>query len=127
MGEDGEGDLIESEVFKDLFDQKPSCCLALKNLVQVTENHDAEDYKELEFDILDEMVRYGKVHRCHVPRPPKYGDPYLLKGFGKVYVKFDTVEQAQNAKSKLLGRRFNDRFVEAVFYNQKKFDKNIFE
>lgn len=38
IGDDEEGELIESEVFKDLFDVKPSCCIMLKNIVQVAEN-----------------------------------------------------------------------------------------
>jgi hypothetical protein len=94
IGDDAEGELIESEVFKDLFDVKPSCCLVMKNIVQVTENHEDEDFKELEFDVRDEMVRYGEVERVHVPRPPRFGDPFLLKGFGKVYVKFRSVDEA---------------------------------
>jgi hypothetical protein len=35
------------------------------------------------------MVKYGKVIRTHVPRPPKYGDPFQMKGFGKVYVRYE--------------------------------------
>jgi len=35
------------------------------------------------------MVKYGRVVRTHVPRPPKYGDPFLMKGFGKVYVRYE--------------------------------------
>ena len=51
-------------------------------MVSLEENHEAEDLKELEFDVEDEMVRYGKVVKVHVPRPPKYGDPYAMKDFG---------------------------------------------
>jgi hypothetical protein len=35
------------------------------------------------------MVKYGRVVRTHVPRPPKYGDPFSMKGFGKVYVRYE--------------------------------------
>jgi len=34
----------------------------------------------------------------HVPRPPKHGDPYSSKGFGKVYARFVTEKDAENAK-----------------------------
>lgn len=95
--------------------------------MSLQENHEPEDFKELEFDVQDEMVRYGKVIRTHVPRPPKYGDPYQNKGFGKVYVRFSSEQEAERAKKALFKRRFNDRIVEASYYSDEKFFKNIFE
>ena len=79
----------DTEVFRQVVDDKPSCCLVLNNIVSQHENQDPEDYKELEFDVQDEMVKYGKVLRTHVPRPPKYGDPNTVKGFGKVYIRYE--------------------------------------
>jgi len=52
------------------------------------------DYKELEFDVEDEMIRYGKVKKVCVPRPPMFGDPFSVPGFGRVYVRFWEVEEA---------------------------------
>lgn len=124
--EDDEGGEVV-EVFRELVEQKPTTCLVLKNIVQVNENFEPEDYKELEFDVQDELVKYGKVVRTHVPRPPKFGDPFLLKGFGKVYVRFESIEGAKLAKTKLFARRFNDRFVEVNFYPEKKFRDNVFD
>ena len=57
----------------------------------------------------DEMVRHGKVLRTHVPRPPKYGEATAVKGFGKVYVRFDLQREAIQAKKEIAYRRFNDR------------------
>ena len=59
------------EIFKQIIEDKPTKCLVLKNVVSLQENHDPEDFKELEFDVQDEMQRYGKVMRTHVPRPSK--------------------------------------------------------
>lgn len=67
---------LENEVFKQIIEEKPTPCLVLKNLVSLQEHHEVEDFKELEFDVQDEMSRYGKVVRTHVPRPPKFGDPF---------------------------------------------------
>lgn len=119
--------IASEEVFRLIIEEKATKCLVLKNIVSLSENVDAEDYKELEFDVQDEMVRYGKVVRCHVPRPPKYGDPFLQKGFGKVYVKFETAEMAERAKKALFKRRFNDRSVEVHYYSDEKFSNNIFD
>ena len=48
------------EVFKSLIEDKPTKCLCLKNVVNLDEIEERMDYKELEFDIQDEMLRYGK-------------------------------------------------------------------
>ena len=80
--------------------------------------------KELEFDVQDEMVRYGKVVRTHVPRPPKYGDPYAMKDFGKVFVQYSNVQEAERAKNALVKRRFNDRYVEVQYHKEDKLDLN---
>jgi len=51
---------LEGEVFKSLIEDKPTTCLVLKNAVKLEEIESRDDYKELEFDIEDEMNRYGK-------------------------------------------------------------------
>ena len=121
------GETADNEIFKQIIEDKPTNCLVLKNVVSLQENHQPEDFKELEFDVGDEMVKYGNVVRTHVPRPPKYGDPYSQKGFGKVYVRYATVKEAENAKSALFKRRFNDRQVEIQYYPEDKFISNVFE
>ena len=117
----------DSEIFKQVIDDKPTSCLVMKNCVFAREDFTHEDYKELEFDIKDELVKYGDVKRCHLPRPPKYGDPHLLKGFGKVFVRYANEKDAENAKMKLFKRRFNDRYLEVNYYPEDKFINNIFE
>eukprot|EP00356_Strombidium_inclinatum_P004793 CAMPEP_0170495968 /NCGR_PEP_ID=MMETSP0208-20121228/19499_1 /TAXON_ID=197538 /ORGANISM="Strombidium inclinatum, Strain S3" /LENGTH=122 /DNA_ID=CAMNT_0010772385 /DNA_START=753 /DNA_END=1118 /DNA_ORIENTATION=- len=89
---------LEGEIFKQVIDEKVSSCIVLKGCVQPRDDFSHEDYKEMEFDFKDEMARFGRVLRCHLPRPPKYGDPYLLRGFGKVYVRFASEEDATKAK-----------------------------
>ena len=117
-------DAANDEIFRQIIEDKPTACLVIGNLVSLTENHEPEDFKELEFDVEDEMVRYGKVIRTHVPRPPKYGDPYSLAGFGKVYVRYASQLEAEKAKSNLFKRRFNDRKLEIMYYPEEKFIKN---
>ena len=69
-------------------EDKPTSCLILKNVVKLEEIESRDDYKELELDIEEEMNRYGVCLKLHVPRPPLFGDPYSVVGFGKVYVRF---------------------------------------
>ena len=89
---------LEGEVFKSLIEDKPTTCLVLKNVVKLEEIESRDDYKELEYDVEDEMNRYGKCQKVHVPRPPLFGDPYSVSGFGKVYVRFSTELEAEKAK-----------------------------
>jgi hypothetical protein len=44
------------------------------------------------------MSRYGSCIKAHCPRPPLFGDPYSVSGFGKVYVKFGSEVDAEKAK-----------------------------
>lgn len=83
---------IEGEVFKSLIEDKPTPCLVLKNVVKLEEIDSRDDYKELEWDVEDEMNRYGECKKVHVPKPPIFGDPSSVPGFGKVYVRFANEE-----------------------------------
>jgi len=83
------------------------------------------DYKELEFDVEDEMIRYGKVVRVVVPRPPLFNDPYTMPGYGRVYVRFKETEEAMRAKESLNKRRFNGRIVEVQYYPEDRFMRGI--
>ena len=89
---------LEGEVFKSLIEDKPTTCLVLRNLVKLEEIESRDDYKELEYDVEDEMQRYGKCLKVHVPRPPLFGDPYSVAGFGKCYIRFSNEIESERAK-----------------------------
>ena len=108
------------EVFKALIEDKPTKCLCLKNVVNLDEIEERIDYKELEFDIQDEMNRYGKCQKVEVPRPPIFGDPYAMPGFSKAFALFSSTAEAERAKIALFRRRFNGRVIEAMFFPEEK-------
>lgn len=107
MGEKIQG--AEEEVFQSLIEDRPTSILCLKNVVDLVEIERRMDYKELEFDVKEEMQRYGNCVKVVAPRPPMFGDPYSMPGFGKVYVQFKICEEAEKAKKQLFRRRFNGR------------------
>ena len=115
----------DGEIFKSLIEDKPTTCLCLKNIVKQEEIESRLDYKELEFDVEDEMMRYGKCIRVTVPRPPLFGDPYSNAGFGRVYVRFREVDEAKRAKEGISKRRFNSRAVEVQYYPEDRFIRSI--
>jgi hypothetical protein len=67
--QDGSG-----EVFKALIEDRPTACICLRNLVNTDEIEERLDYKELEFDVMDEMNKYGKCLKVDIPRPPLFGE-----------------------------------------------------
>ena len=121
----GPSSAADGEMLKQLIEDKPTTCLCLKNIVKKSEIEHRIDYKELEFDVEDEMVRYGKVVKVHVPRPPLFSDPYSMPGYGRVYVRFKEVHEEERARDALQRRRFNDRVVEAQYYPEDSFIKQI--
>ena len=108
------------EVFKALIEDKPTRCLCLKNVVKLDEIEERFDYLELEFDIKDEMMRYGKCEKVVVPRPPLFGDPYSMPGFSKAFALFSNPADAERAKIALFRRRFNNRVIDAMFFPEEK-------
>ena len=117
----------EGEVFKSLIEDKPTKCLVLRGSVAKEEIETREDYKEIEFYVMEEMLRYGNCIKVHCPRPPLFGDPKSEPGYGKVYVKFDNEQTAEICKHSLYRRRFNSRFIESMYYPEEKFNKYIFD
>ena len=51
----------------------------------------------------------------------------MNRGFGKVYIRFESLKDAEAAKKAIFKRRFNNRFVETFYYSEEKFNTNVFE
>ena len=117
----------EGEYFRSIIEDKPTTCLEVKHVVSLAEIESRIDYKELEFDVEDEMMRYGRCIKVVVPRPPLFGNPYDATGFGKVYIRFREVEEAKRARDALFKRRFNGRAVETAYYAEDKFVKGVWQ
>lgn len=102
-----------------------STCLRLNNLIRLEDMRDDLDFDDVAEDTEDEMKKYGTVIRTVVPKP-KRGEK-TGKGVGLVFVKFEKPAGAQIAKQKMSGRLFDGRRVEADFYEEEKFENEVFE
>lgn len=118
---------LDGEVFKALIEDKPTCCLMLKNCMRLDEMLERDDYKELEVSVEEEMIKYGVVIKVHCPRPPIYGDPLSTPGVGKVFIRFTNDDDSEKAKHGTYRRRFNGRAIEPQYYPVEKFIKNQFD
>ena len=50
-----------------------------------------------------------------------------IPGLGLVFIEYETVEQAMNARKILNGMKFSGRVVEAVYYPEDSFKKRLFD
>ena len=66
-------------------------------------------FKEIQKDIKLECEKYGKV----------------IAGMGNTYVLFDSVDDVKNIIRNICYRRFNDRLIRIIYYEEEKFDKKI--
>jgi splicing factor U2AF subunit len=106
----------------------PSPCLVLTNLLIPEDITDFAEYTEVEDETFEEMERYGRVTQVIAPRPSAgYRAGMTLEpGVGKVYTRFETIEDARVGKEAMTGRRFEGRIVDAQFYPEDKFNKGEF-
>ncbi|ORY05609.1 splicing factor, CC1-like protein [Basidiobolus meristosporus CBS 931.73] len=83
----------------------PSRTILLKNMFNPDEETEPNWQDELKEDISEECSKYGKI--VHIELEPD--------SLGEVYMKFDSIDSAQNAISSLNGRWFAARQISAVF------------
>lgn len=75
---------------------------------------------EIKEDVQEECSKYGTIIDLKIPRPS--GPSRSSAGVGKIFVKYDTPENAQKALRALAGRKFADRTVVTTFFPEENFD-----
>jgi splicing factor U2AF subunit len=137
-------------------DQTPTKILVIMNMINITDypgNKSEEEYQEFCDAVYEEISKYSKVKKMLVPRPPKMyqtdsveqfdlekfksaydsddeqdvSDPWSTPGFGKVYVEFNTPEEARKAQTGLAGRRFDGRMIITSFLPEDKWERGLLE
>lgn len=94
--------------------------LCLLNMITADELMDDQDYAEILDDVKEECSKYGSVEDIKIPRPA-YGSKEAA-GVGKIYIKYDTPENATKALRALAGRKFSDRTVVVTYFGEDYFD-----
>lgn len=118
--------------------------LQLLNMVTPEELVDNTEYAEIVEDIGRECSKFGPITKIVVPRPdpksvgtkrlmiqvvarkPEEESAKVVRGVGKVYIKFESAESCERAFNALSGRKFSDRTVISSFYPEENFDLGIF-
>lgn len=97
----------------------------LLNMVTPEELLNDEDYQDILLDVREECEKFGGVEEIKIPRPPS--DVTMRRdgpGVGKVFVKFDKEESTTKALQSLGGRKFADRTVITIYYDDDKFEQS---
>jgi len=91
----------------------------LANSVTAAEIEDDEEYADILEDMKEECSKFGTVEGIEMPK----------EGTGKtmVYIKFDSTSSSATALKNLHGRSFENRKVEASYYDVEKYDAGTFE
>eukprot|EP00743_Colponemidia_sp_Colp-15_P005210 GILK01005605.1.p1 GENE.GILK01005605.1~~GILK01005605.1.p1 ORF type:complete len:527 (+),score=86.12 GILK01005605.1:42-1622(+) len=105
------------------FVQPPTRILLLKNMVLEQELVDTQEYEDIVEDTKEECSKHGNVISVAIPRPMP-GEK--VEGVGKVFVEFETEEEAQKARRALHHRKFASRVVEATFYPEDMYQAKNF-
>lgn len=104
--------------------QFPTKVLCFKSIIGEINIDDEEVYKELEEDIQIECSRYCKVVNIFMPR--KDIEDNETPGMGNAYVEFNTVDDCKEVRKQLVGRRFNDRTLQMVYFSEEKYANRDF-
>ncbi|CAG8578720.1 17337_t:CDS:10 [Acaulospora morrowiae] len=85
----------------------PTTVLQLLNMVTPEELVDDEEYEDIVDDVREECSKFGQVVDMKIPRPGQGS----ATGVGKIFVRFESIEEASAALRALAGRKFAERTV----------------
>ena len=95
----------------------PTQYLLLGNIWPAEDLKDAKERTSLKTAVLKEAKVHGSAKNAVVPEPPD------TDGRGRVYVEYETVEDAKKGRDVFHTRTLNDSFIYARFVSQDEFEK----
>jgi splicing factor U2AF subunit len=81
---------------------------------------DEDEIIRVKDDILLECKNFGEIISIEIPRPDDGG--LSTFGVGKIFVKFNHIIAAKQARYRMSGRKYNGRTVVVSFYPEHYFD-----
>ena len=90
-----------------LFAMTPSRVVQFMNMISVEDLNEEEEIFKVKDDLLTECKNYGEIISIEIPRPDDVGIASF--GVGKIFVKFNHIIAAKQARYKLSGRKYNGR------------------
>ncbi|CAG8500106.1 4705_t:CDS:10 [Funneliformis mosseae] len=89
-------------------EMQPTTVLQLLNMVTPDELVEDDEYEDIFDDVREECSKFGNVVDMKIPRPGHGGS---ASGVGKIFVRYESIDQAGIALRALAGRKFAERTV----------------
>ncbi|KAG9295782.1 hypothetical protein G9A89_009011 [Geosiphon pyriformis] len=99
-------------------EMEPTRVLQLLNMVTAEELVDDDEYADIYEDVHEECSKFGTIVDMKIPRPTQNGS---LTGLGKIFVRYEHIEQAGVALRALAGRKFAERTVLTSYINEDSY------
>ncbi|KAI7884387.1 hypothetical protein K492DRAFT_183411 [Lichtheimia hyalospora FSU 10163] len=90
----------------------------LMNMVTPEELEDDEEYQDIWEDVAEECGKFGRIIDMKIPKPQS-GQP--VAGLGKIFLRYETTDDAMTALRALAGRKFADRTVVTSFVDEEHY------
>eukprot|EP00178_Gracilaria_changii_P005220 TRINITY_DN1851_c0_g1_i1.p2 TRINITY_DN1851_c0_g1~~TRINITY_DN1851_c0_g1_i1.p2 ORF type:complete len:486 (+),score=90.44 TRINITY_DN1851_c0_g1_i1:2221-3678(+) len=119
LGMNGAGTVSKQLLLPDI-----SRVVAVCDAVTEEELEDDDEYEEIVEDMREEAAKLGGVEEVLIVRP-RDGER-MRKAVGKVFVKFESKENAERALLTFDGRRFAERVVRTEYFDEARFDRRQF-
>ena len=104
----------------------PTTVIRLSNMTTFQDLMDDELYEELLEDVADECNSHGTVKSIIIPRDGAAESIHSdNEATGKIFVQFVDIQSAQKSLNAVAGRKFNGRAVEAYFYPEDLYSKQV--
>lgn len=117
---------------------EPTSCMVMLNMVTPEELQNDEEYADIVEDIREECTKYGAVTDVRIPRPAKESKGAAAhswkrtqggeeqreqqkgerEGVGRVYVRYEAVNECSQALKAIAGRQFGGRMVICAFLKE---------
>ena len=101
----------------------PSRVLTLLNMVTDEDLATKEDHASLMEEVGDECAKFGKLKQLEIPREQTLvkGGPVEPSAVRKIFLYYETADQAMDAARALQGRSFGTQTVETAMYPESDF------
>lgn len=109
-----------------LASMSPTTVIRLSNMTTYQDLIDDELYEELLEDVADECNSHGIVKSIIIPREGTAESIHSdNEATGKIFIQFVDIDSAQKSLNAVAGRKFNGRAVEAYFYPEDLYSKQV--
>lgn len=112
-------DIIAKVLSGEIHAAKTSRVVELQNMLSEDDLNDPDEYQDIMEDTREQCGTFGKLLNIVIPRAGE-------RGATKIFLEYESTDDASSAIQALQGKTFDGRLVEATFYDEARFDKREF-